>query len=181
TQNASEYYRRHNLNASRHSFPYHRLASPCQSQFGHCTFCGPPARPCKIRPRYRERLYSGHQFQALMDHVVVSMVFVALISALFPIFGLILVTYPKWLQENCTARFYYGCIQILVSLVVLSLGGYVASHVHGFQTSFEFFDGEGHFPYYKIMYYGAVGQAAFGSLVVILSLVRFFIADLRGH
>ncbi|OQE29343.1 hypothetical protein PENNAL_c0948G08083 [Penicillium nalgiovense] len=120
-------------------------------------------------------------FQNLMGHVVVSMVIAALVSALFSVFGFVLVTYPKWLQENCTARFYYGCIHILVSLVVLSLGGYVASHVHGFQTSFEFFDREGHFPYYKIMYYGAVGQAAFGSLVVIMSLMRFFMADLRGH
>ena len=119
-------------------------------------------------------------FQNLMDNVVESMVIVALISALFSIFGFVLVIYPKWLQENCNARVYYGCVQIIVSLAVLSLGGYVASHVHGFQTSFEFFDSEGHFPHYKIMYYGAVSQAAFGSLVVILSLVRFVVRDLYG-
>ncbi|KAJ5776712.1 uncharacterized protein N7511_001723 [Penicillium nucicola] len=50
----------------------------------------------------------------------------------------------------------------VVSLIVLSLGGYVVSHVRSFPTSFEFFDSAGHFPYYKIMYYGAVGKAAFG-------------------
>ena len=62
-------------------------------------------------------------FQNLMDDVVDGMVIAALVSALFSIFGLILVIYPKWLQENCAARFYYGCIQIVVSMIVLSLGG----------------------------------------------------------
>ena len=109
-------------------------------------------------------------FQNLMDDVIDGMVIAALVSALFSIFGLILVIYPKWLQESCAARFYYGCIQIIVSMIVLSLGGWIASRVHGFQISFEFFGSEDHIPYYNIMYYGSVGQAAFGSLVVIVSL-----------
>ncbi|KAJ9481648.1 hypothetical protein VN97_g11821 [Penicillium thymicola] len=71
-------------------------------------------------------------FQNPVDNVVDGMVIAALVSALFSIFGLILVVYPKWLQENCAARFYYGCIQIVVSLIVLSLGGWIASRVHGF-------------------------------------------------
>ena len=119
-------------------------------------------------------------FQNLMDNVVDGMVIAALVSALFSIFGLILVVYPKWLQENCAARFYYVCIQIVVGMIVLSLGGWIASRVHGFQTSFVFFD-RGHIPYYKIIYGGSVGQAAFGSLVVIVSFVRFVVRDLHGH
>lgn len=58
-----------------------------------------------------------------MDNVVDGMVIAALASALFSIFGFVRVIYPKWLQENCAARFYYGCIQIVVSMIVLSLGG----------------------------------------------------------
>jgi hypothetical protein len=50
-------------------------------------------------------------FQNLMDNVVDGMVIAALVSALFSIFGLILVFCPKWLQEKCAAQFYYGCIQ----------------------------------------------------------------------
>jgi hypothetical protein len=119
-------------------------------------------------------------FQNLMDNVVDGMMIVALVSALFSTFGLILVVYPKWLQENCAARFYYRCIQIVVSLIVLSLGGWIASRVHGFQTSFEFFD-RGHIPYYNIMYYGAIGLASFGSLVVIASFVCFVVCALCGH
>jgi hypothetical protein len=115
-----------------------------------------------------------------MDSVVASMVAVALALALFSIFGFVLVIYPRWLKEDCIARFYI-CIQIFVSLIVLSLGGYVASHVHGFQTSFEFFDSASRFPYYKIMYYGAVGQAAFGVLGAIMSLLRLALRGLCDH
>jgi hypothetical protein len=118
-------------------------------------------------------------FQNLIDDVVDGMVIAPLVSALYSIFGLILVVYPKWLQGKCAARFYYGCIQIVVSMIVLSLGGWIASRVHGFQT-FEFFE-RSHIPYYKIMYYGSVGQAAFGSLVIIMSLVHFAVCGLRGH
>ncbi|KAK9846897.1 hypothetical protein MYU51_000067 [Penicillium brevicompactum] len=140
-----------------------------------------------LRDRARSELVTSSDsilditFQNLMDNVVEGMVIVALVSALISTFGFALVIYPKWLQENCAARLYYSCIQIVVSLIVLSLGGYVASHVQGFQTSFEFFDRDGHFPYYNIMYYGAVGQAAFGSLLVIRSLVCFAACGLRGH
>ena len=100
-------------------------------------------------------------FQSLMDNVVDGMVIAALVSALFSIFGFVLVVYPKWLQEKCTARFYYGCIQIVVSMIVLSLGAWIASRVHVFQASFELFDRD-QIPYYKIMYYGSIGQAASG-------------------
>ncbi|CAG8006059.1 unnamed protein product [Penicillium salamii] len=120
-------------------------------------------------------------FQNLMDNIVVGMVIVALISALFCIFGIALAIHPRCLREDRKYRLYYVCTQLVVGLVVLSLGGYVASHVHGFRTLFKLFASEGHFPYYKIMYYGAVGQAAFGVLAVIMSLVPFTICAVRGH
>lgn len=41
-------------------------------------------------------------FQSLVDNVVMSMVVVTLVSALFSIFGSVLVIYPKRLQEDCT-------------------------------------------------------------------------------
>jgi hypothetical protein len=49
-------------------------------------------------------------FQNLMDDVDDGTVIAALVSTLFSIFGLILVVYPKWLQEKYAARFYYGYI-----------------------------------------------------------------------
>jgi hypothetical protein len=65
---------------------------------------------------------------------------------------------------------------IVVSMIMLSLGGRIASRVHGFQTSFEVFD-RSHIPYYKIMYYASVGQDAFRFM----SLVRFAVCGLQGH
>lgn len=61
-------------------------------------------------------------FQTLMDNVVESMVIVALMSALCSIFGFVLVIFPKGLQENSTVLFYYSCVQIIVSVIVRSLG-----------------------------------------------------------
>ena len=58
--NASEYFRRHDSDASCHPFPYHHLAGSCRSRFLHCTLCRHSARPRKIWPRHLERLYFGH-------------------------------------------------------------------------------------------------------------------------
>jgi hypothetical protein len=123
----------------------------------------------------------GITFQNLMDDIVVGMVIVALISALFSIFGIVLAIHPRCLREDRKYRLYYVCTQLVVGLLVLSLAGYVASNIHGFQSSFEFFDSARHFPYYQTMYYGAVGQAAFGVLAVIMSLVTFAVCALRGY
>ncbi|KAJ5215327.1 uncharacterized protein N7498_001734 [Penicillium cinerascens] len=84
-------------------------------------------------------------FENLMKNVLEGMVVVALLSALFDIFGIILVIYPSWLQENCESGLDYGCIQVVLSLVVVCVGGYFASRVHGYQTSFEYFDRAGQF------------------------------------
>jgi hypothetical protein len=117
----------------------------------------------------------------LMKNVLESMGVVALLSALFAIFGIILMTYPSRLRENCKSALDYGCIQVVLSLVVVCVGGYFASRVHGYQTSFEYFDRAGQFPYYKILYYGAVGEAACGSLVIIITLVGSLSLTGHGH
>lgn len=37
-------------------------------------------------------------------------------------------------------------------------------------------DRDGVFPYYAIMYYGAVGEATFGAVLIIMTLVHVFAA-----
>jgi hypothetical protein len=68
---------------------------------------------------------------------------------------------------------YVGCFQCILSLVILATGGYLADHVHGFQTSFERFSGNDNFQYYNIMYYRGVGQAAYRSLVIFIAIASF--------
>jgi hypothetical protein len=63
-------------------------------------------------------------------------------------------------------------------LIFISIGGYAASCIYGFQSSFGLFGGDDSFPYYAVMDYGAVIQATFGSVVFILILVHFVAAGL---
>lgn len=49
-------------------------------------------------------------------------------------------------------------------------GAYLADHVQGFQTSFEKFGANDRIPYYRIMYYGGIAQAAYGSVLVFLGI-----------
>lgn len=63
----------------------------------------------------------------------------------------------------------------MLALIAVSVGGYIASHVHVSRPSLELLNIHGHLPYYGIMYYGAIGQAAFGSLMIIFSIVMLFL------
>lgn len=44
--------------------------------------------------------------------------------------------------------------------------------IHGYQVFLaEFNDKVSHFPYYSMMYYGVIGMAVYGSLVVVMTVV----------
>lgn len=123
---------------------------------------------------------SDNTFRNLMDNVLIGVVIAAIISTSFAITGAVLAGHPRWLREQDKTWMYFGCFQCILSLAIISAGGYLADHVHGFQTSFERFSGNDNFQYYNIMYYGGVGQAAYGSLVIfmaIASFVAFLISD----
>jgi hypothetical protein len=52
----------------------------------------------------------------------------------------------------------------------------MANVIRGYQTLLEEFDVRAsHLPYYGMMYNGDIGEAVYGSLVVILTLVYFVI------
>ncbi|KAJ6027460.1 hypothetical protein N7460_012277 [Penicillium canescens] len=116
---------------------------------------------------------SDNTFRNLMDNVLIDVVIAAIISTSFAITGAVLAGHPRWLREQEKAWMYFGCFQCILSLVIISTGGYLADHVHGFQTSFERFSGNDNFQYYNIMYYGGVGQAACGSLVIFVAVASF--------
>jgi hypothetical protein len=102
-------------------------------------------------------------FENVMTDVFKSMVILALLSALFSTFGGMLLIHPRLLQENSNAHYSVGCFHFILSLAVLSVGGYVANHVHRYQGLFAGFDDKvSRFRYYKMMYYGGIGFAAVG-------------------
>lgn len=60
----------------------------------------------------------------------------------------------------------FAVAQIVLAFIMIATGGYLADHVHGFYNSFEKFGTHDSIPYYSLMYYGGVAQAAYGSALV---------------
>lgn len=115
-------------------------------------------------------------FEKIMTTVLDCMVIAAIPSALVSVFGFVLTAHPRLLQDGNATAIYFTCTQFILSVVVLFIGGYVANSIQGYQTLFEGFDVRAnHLPYYGMMYYGGIGEAVFGSLVIILSLGYFVI------
>ncbi|KAJ5778510.1 hypothetical protein N7520_001756 [Penicillium odoratum] len=123
---------------------------------------------------YTNHTILGLAFQSLMENILVVSVLLALMSTMLSIFGMILAIHLRWLHQNGQRRIYFECIQVVLALTAVSVSGYIASCVHGSRSSFELLNIHGHLPYYKIMYYGSVGQAAFGSLMIINFFVLLF-------
>ncbi|KAI3322818.1 hypothetical protein HD806DRAFT_544836 [Xylariaceae sp. AK1471] len=113
-------------------------------------------------------------FISLMQKILVDTVVTTIICA---IFAVIIVTRPILLQDFDKNWTWLCSSQIILELVLVSTGGYLAGHVNGFQTSFDQFGGDENLPYYNIMYYGGVAQAAYGALVIVLLLCIYFITN----
>jgi hypothetical protein len=64
----------------------------------------------------------------------------------------------------------FAATQTVLALFMISTGGYLAYHVHDFYTSFERFSAHDSIPYYSLMYYGSVAQAAYGCVLVFLTM-----------
>jgi len=83
--------------------------------------------------------------------------------------GAAIAVHPRWLSNDAFILV-YGFLQIIVAFIVLVSGGYLADHVHGFQTSFGKFGVSDNIPYYSMMYYGGVAQAAYGSVFIVFAI-----------
>lgn len=111
-------------------------------------------------------------FESTITNVLDLMIIVAVPSALLSVLGIVSMAHPRLSNERSAFTIYFGGIQLILSLAILSVGGYIANSIHGYQTLFEEFEHcASHFPYYSMMYYGGVGQAVYGTLVIILTLV----------
>ena len=115
----------------------------------------------------------AHSFQQLMGKVLGDVLIAALASGLSVIIGVVLVVCPRWLRGNRNLPIYYGAVQLILSLFILVTGAYLADHVYGFQSSFAEFQGDDHIPYYPIMYYGGIGEAVYGALMILIGAGSF--------
>jgi hypothetical protein len=64
----------------------------------------------------------------------------------------------------------YSVGQTIHGLVLVSIGGYGAERVRGCETEFGRLGAGNNIPYYNVIYYGNVAQAAYGFLLITLSL-----------
>ncbi|KAJ5982645.1 hypothetical protein N7451_012745, partial [Penicillium sp. IBT 35674x] len=120
---------------------------------------------------HNNRALLGLAFQSLMDNILIFSIIVALTSTLLSIFGMVLAIISRWLHQNDQRRIYFECLQAFVALIAVCAGAYIASCVHRSRLS------HGHLPYYGIICYGAVGQAAFGSVMIIFSVAQLFMCN----
>ncbi|KAH8428429.1 uncharacterized protein LDX57_006127 [Aspergillus melleus] len=119
----------------------------------------------------------AHSFERLMGNVFANAVVAVFPPAISVIYGLALVLCTKWLREK---GFYYGAMQLILGLFMVVTGAYLAFNVRGFQSSFARMQGDDRIPYYAIMYYGGVGEAASGALVIFMFLGTVLLALVFG-
>ncbi|KAG4426947.1 hypothetical protein IFR05_017570, partial [Cadophora sp. M221] len=106
----------------------------------------------------------------LQSNALKVMVFTALTTTAFAIYGAVIAVHPRWLREHKGILYAFAIAQFVLAFIMIITGGYLANHVSGFHTSFEKFGTHDSIPYYSLMYYGGVGQAAYGSVLVFLTI-----------
>ncbi|KAM5342859.1 hypothetical protein ACJ41O_013825 [Fusarium nematophilum] len=111
----------------------------------------------------------SNKFQWVQRNTLIDVVITALATAAFAIYGAAITFHPSWLRENDGVST-FGLLQAVPGFLMVVTGGYLADQVHGYQTSFEKFGADDGIPYYGIMYYGGVAQAAYGSVLVLLAI-----------
>ena len=122
-----------------------------------------------------------NNFQSLQSQILIDTVITAVATAAFTIYGAVITVHPRWLREHESILPGYAIFQMILAFIMIGTGGYLADHVHGFQTSFEKFGANDSIPYYGIMYYGGVAQAAYGSVLVFLAITVSVLVCVFDH
>jgi hypothetical protein len=108
------------------------------------------------------------EFQSLQKIILYNMVVSAVATSLFAILELLTAVNPMWLKVCLVA-------QIMIAILLVCTGGYVADHVHGYQSFFERFRAGDNIPYYSVIYYGCVCQAVYGVVLIFVTISPVFI------
>ena len=115
--------------------------------------------------------FADKVFANMMNGVLIFAIFGALASTAFATFGIRLTVSSSRARNSHDAFALFGFIQFFVSIGYVALGGFIADSIHGYRPSFVRFRHPGEISYYEIMYYGAIGEAAFRALVIVLLLL----------
>lgn len=167
-------YPEHNTYTTFHCAPFHPGPGFFHPELGYSDIRRHVASQSAIGITEPENAIMAHSFQQLMGKVLGDVFIAAITSVLSVIVGFIIVVFPRWLRKSSNLPFYYGAIQLILSLFILVTGAYLANHVYGFQFSFEGLRRNDRIPYYSITYYCGVGEAIYGALMILIGVGSFF-------
>lgn len=134
----------------------------------------------RARSDYNSYGILDNQFQTLQSNVLICTVVTALLSVVFAIYGALVAFFLTRARDRDAALIVYLVIHLILAFAMIFAGGNVADHVQGFQNPFEKFGAKDIIPYYSIMYYGGVAQAAYGSVLIsaaIAAVILYFAFD----
>ncbi|KFY01358.1 hypothetical protein O988_02797 [Pseudogymnoascus sp. VKM F-3808] len=109
-------------------------------------------------------------FERLQSKALNVTVLTALASTAVTVYGAVIMSHSRWLRDHEGTIFAFAIFQVILAFIMIVTGGYLADNVRGFYTSFENFASHDSIPYYSLMYYGGVAQAAYGSVLVFLAI-----------
>ncbi|KAI1743056.1 hypothetical protein F4680DRAFT_410902 [Xylaria scruposa] len=107
-------------------------------------------------------------FMSTMTSIIVIAVVAASVSVTVAVFGLQITICPSWLRKRDEDLLILGATQLALAICIVATGALIADDVHSVQTLIGKFGGNDSFPYYDIMYYGGVAQAASGCALVVM-------------
>ena len=97
------------------------------------------------------------------------------------VYGAMITVHPRWLRDHEGTMYSFVIAQVVLAFIMIATGGYLADQVQGFYTSFEKFGTHDSIPYYSLMYYGGVAQAAYGSVLVFLAITVVVLLTAFDH
>jgi hypothetical protein len=127
-----------------------------------------------LRDRARSTTYestnqaSSHRFESIQNNIVILSTIGSGFCALGAICAASFMFYPQILLKGRGRLWGFWCAQTGMACSTIIVGGYLGDGVRGFQSAFTKFTTD-NVPYYAIMYYGGVTEAAFGCVYFIMS------------
>lgn len=111
-----------------------------------------------------------NNFERLQSKALFVTVLTALATTAVTIYGAVIISHSRWLRDHEGTIYAFAIFQVILAFIMIVTGGYLADKVHGCYTSFEKFGTHDSIPYYSLMYYGGVAQAAYGTVLVVLAI-----------
>jgi hypothetical protein len=123
--------------------------------------------------------YSGGHFETLQSNILIGAVSTAVAAGAFTMYGAVVATHSPVMRRHENILPTLAVNQLILAFIMIVTGVCTAVQVQDFQNLFEHFGASDKAPYYVLMYYGSVAQAAYGSVLVLLTIICHYVGLLR--